>query len=263
LGRKDNEMAFRYVSRRAAAAAATAASAAVAASLVVACGGETIAVLGAIGAAGGDWLVDDNPATAALEPRANPNDPINPQAVNLQPLRPASDPFGFLYASEQKMDIPAISIAGCGSVVPNTTQATVADNRLVIPNCFSGKFASVNRVVSDDGQKALVIESFDPTLAQGIWVDIDNRSRRVKFVDDTSGCEIKDGKLTGNTVTVVQGLPDSSTGTPARITQFTIGTQTWTAGEYVGVSGLRLTGGPGKLELKRERDTDPPAVSCP
>lgn len=239
----------------------TALAAAGAAAVLMACGGETIAVLGIIGAAGGDFTLDGNPATAALEPvLSDPANPFSdPLKINIQVGNaPGGNPWENLYDSPFGVVVNSGSLGAgnCAGVA-----GTVDGDRMDLGTCFKGRFANVNRVVSDDGTKVLLFGAFSPTLSSGVWVDIRQRTRRIKFSSNTAGCEFNGSAPTGNAVSLVQVDADLAAGVYNSVQQFTVGGQTWSSGQYVGVSGLRLTGTPGTLELQRERDTA--GLACP
>ena len=143
-----------------------------------------------------------------------------------------------------------------------TVTGTVDGDRLDLGSCFQGRFAKVNKVVSNDGRQVLLFGTFFPSLSSGIWVDIDQPSRRVKFVNDGSGCEFVNGAATGRLATITLQSADLSNGVYDDVLGFQLGDQTWSAGDFAGISGLRLTGAPGTLQLQRVRDTDP-ATTCP
>jgi hypothetical protein len=225
--------------------------AAFAAAAVVACGGETLAVIGAIGAAGGDFPLDANGATPQLEDSPNPAG--GTYSLNINPV-----PFNDEYLFAESYDVRAGDSSALPGVVCNGVTGTMAGNRLDLGPCFRGRYTNANRLVSDDGKTVLLYRDFEPKLDRGIWVDIRKPSRRFKFKDDKNGCELKDGVLTGATVSLDQVDQD---GIYNSVTNFTVGAEVWATGAYVGASGLRLTGAPGKLELERRRDE--PATACP
>ena len=231
------------------------------ATALVACGGgigELVAVLGTIGGAGGDFLLDGDPATTKVETVLNANG--DPRAINISPVGGSSDDNFF--ASSY-----AVEVIGTGSLGGATqcagVQGTITGDRLDLgANCFRGRYTSANRVVSDDGKVVLWFTQFSPSLSTGIWVDISAPTRRVKFTNNNVGCEIVNGVPSGSKVSLTQVFNDPASGRFSSVSQFRIGTQLWTSGEYVGVSGLRLSGGQSTLELERRRDATP-ATGCP
>jgi hypothetical protein len=232
-----------------------------AAAAVTACGGDVIAVLGALGAAGGDFTLDADPATARLETRlSDPNDEFSdPLGINIQVDDGANGGLGENLFDESfpvVVNRGSLGGASCAGV-----RGTITGDRLDLGSCFRGRYENVNRVVSDDGRTVLRFDSFNPNLTIGIWVDIQNTSRRVKFTSNNEGCELRGSTPTGNAVTVEQIDSDPSTGAIDSMRNFRIGSRVWAQGEYVGASGLRLTGGPETLELERRRDD--PATACP
>lgn len=239
----------------------TALAAGGAAAVLMACGGETIAVIGIIGAAGGDFTLDGNASTPALEPvLSDPANPFSdPLKINVQVGNaPNGNPWENLYDTPFGVVVNSGSLGGASCA---GATGTVDGDRIDLGSCFKGRFTNVNRVVSDDGSKVLLFGSFSPTLSSGVWVDIRQRTRRIKFASNTAGCEFNGSTPTGNAVSLVQVDADLPNGIYNSVQQFTIGTQTWATGQYVGVSGLRLTGTPGTLELQRERDTA--GLTCP
>ncbi|HEY6133282.1 MAG TPA: hypothetical protein VIW70_04835 [Rubrivivax sp.] len=232
-----------------------------AAAAVAACGGDVIAVLGALGAAGGDFTLDANPATAQLETRlSDPGNPFSdPLGINIQVDDGANGGLGENLFDESfpvRVNSGSLGGANCAGVTGRIT-----GDRLDLGNCFRGRYENVNRVVSDDGTVVLRFDSFSPNLSIGIWVDIQQTSRRIKFISNSAGCELKSGTPTGNAVTVEQVDSDASTGAIDSMKNFRIGDRVWAQGEYVGASGLRLTGGQDTLELERRRDD--PETACP
>jgi len=232
-----------------------------AAGAMAACGGDVIAVLGALGAAGGNYPLDANSATAKLETR--PSDPNNPNsdplAITITIDGAAQGQLGQNLFDES---FPVTVVSGSlGGADCTNTKGTVTGDRLDLGSCFRGRYENVNRVVSDDGKVVLRFDQFNPNLSTGIWVDIQNTSRRIKFTSNSAGCELKGSAPTGNQVTVVQVDSNPNTGVYNSVQNFTIGSKVWATGEYVGASGLRLTGTPEMLELERRRD-DPP-TPCP
>ena len=214
------------------------------ATALVACGGgigELVAVLGTIGGAGGNFEVVGSPALV----------------VNIGPENNTDDNF---FASSY-----AVQVLGNGSLGGTTQCAgvhgTITGDRLDLgANCFRGRYTSANRVLSDDGKLVLWFDQFSPSLSTGIWVDINTPTRRIKFTSDLAGCEIVDGAPSGNKVSLLQNPNIVASLTTNSVSQFRIGTQVWANGEYVGISGLRLSGGPSTLELERRRDT---TTKCP
>jgi hypothetical protein len=232
-----------------------------AAATVAAYGSDAIAALGALGAAGGVYTFDAYPMTAKLETR--PSDPYKPNsdplAIRIRIDGSAPGPLG-QNLFDKSFPVTVVSGSLGGADCTNTKGAVTGD-RLDLGSCFRGRYENVNRVVSDDGKVVLRYDQFNPNLATGIWVDIQNTSRRIKFTSNSAGCELKGSAPTGNQVTVVQVDSNPNTGVYNSVQNFTIGSKVWAMGEYVGASGLRLTGTREMLELERRRD-DPP-TPCP
>lgn len=234
--------------------------AAVAAALV-ACGGGVIATLGAIGAAGGDFTVDVDPSTPGLQtaPSVPGNAFSDPLGINIQLDTKTNGSLWDNYFESSFGIVVNSGTLGTGACTAGL-KGTVDGLRMDLGACFKGTFTSVNRIVSDDGNTVLLFGAFNPSLANGIWVDIHDESHRIKFKSDSAGCEYRGGTLTANAVTLVQVAADLPNGVFNAVRQFTIGTTVWPTGEYVGVSGLRLTNSLGTLELERRRDD--PATPC-
>jgi hypothetical protein len=228
-----------------------------AAGAVAACGGDVIAVLGALGAAGGVYTFDADPTTAKLETRRSE---IADQVLFIS-IQIDGDNNGLGRNFFDESFPVTVTGGSLGGADCTNTKGRVNGDRLELGTCFQGRFENVNRVVSDDGKVVLRFDNFNPNLSTGIWVDIQNTSRRIKFTSDTTGCELNGSTPTGNQVTLVQVDSDSSTGVYNSVQTFTLGNKVWATGEYVGASGLRLTGTPETLELERRRD-DPP-TPCP
>lgn len=169
-----------------------------------------------------------------------------------------------LYGSSYSINV--IGVNGVRLQACRNATGRVEDTRVSIANCFSGRYENINRIVSDDGARALY-HVFDPNLTTGLWVDINDPSRAIKFSSTTQACE-----YTGSTkraATVVRRLADVSQAASGQL--FTLvtsgittlavsGGATW-SGEFVGISGLRLTSGATGIELQR-RNQSPPSP-CP
>lgn len=233
-------------------------------------GGEVVAVLGSLGAGGGDWLVDADPDSAGYQPRfscgvdqtgdGQPDELCN---ININP--------GSLYERDYEVQGGGNFSAGC----QNEPEGRVTDAvNVSVPGCFVGTLLSVNEAVSTDGRVRAYFD-FSPDMASGVWVDIHDENHRFVFNPDaegdgsghgfrSTGCELTGtsrqsvaltvqtsnfqdfalGQRDGPAValiprTTVQAL--TIQGTPAR--SF--------SGEFVGASGLRLVRSGETLELRR------------
>jgi hypothetical protein len=221
---------------------------AAAALALAACGGGALLVLGFIGSAGGDWIQDD-PAIAGFQPLRNCGDDGEQQCgINIQPA-PGAD---FLYATTFDLEYNTATLPGC----PERGNGRANGRRLVLNGCFSGEYVNVNQAVSDNGAVRMFFE-FEPVLAQGVWVELHQERRRFAFDDNSSGCELG----TPNVPVAVDIIPANLTDDSKPIvTETTIGSFTiagdaggaW-SGEFVGVSGMRLTRGAEVLELERRQ----------
>ena len=147
-----------------------------------------------------------------------------------------------------------------GGPACNGATGTISGMRLDLGDCFTGRFDNVNRVVADRGGRVLLFGSFQPSMNVGIWVDVDDETHRYKFEDDDTGCEIDASGPTGRSITLTQVDADLRNGVYNSVRDIRVGSRTWTTGEYLGVSGLRLSGGAPALALERRRDT---TTSCP
>jgi hypothetical protein len=225
--------------------------------LLAACGGgEVLAVLGFVGAGGGDFYVDGEVGVAGLQFDDTCSNPPN-CAINLQLDDPGAGAWTDNYYTAalalrytNSAGVPWCAASGSGRV---------DGERLELNSCFSGRYVTVNEAVSDDGSKRLFFE-FTPRLSEGVWVEIQDRRRRFKFGDydandAAAGCELTSPAKTPATAVVSRaqffnGEPFEST-----VTSFSIDGGGAYSGRFIGVSGLRLTRGSDMLELQRERDT--------
>ena len=220
-----------------------------AAALAACGGGEVLAIVSFLGSAGGDWVVDD-PVAAGFQQRLDCGAAGDEGCfVNIQISGVRS-----LYATDFAVSYTG-NLPGCPSVA--RTDGTVRAQRISLPGCFSGRYASINEAVSDDGSIRAYFDSEVPDLSTGVWVEIQRGERRFKFtasplVRDTSdiaGCE-----LTTPTPTPAAGAiaaADRAAGQlQTEITAFTVGGVTW-SGRFEGISGMKLTRGGEVLELQR------------
>jgi hypothetical protein len=224
-----------------------------AAASLVSCGGETLALLGFIGAAGGDWLQDDQPdelpGQVGLQLRSTCGAGGNQDcAINIQPVGSQS-----LYAVDFDLTFTS-NLPGC--VASGTGRAS--GRRLTLTNCFSGEYLTINQALSDS-RAVRMFFNFTPSLAQGVWTEINSGMRRFAFADNSTGCQLGNPS-TPVAVTISSANISNATGPfETTITSFTVqGSAPW-EGRFVGISGMRLTRGVEVLELER-RDT---AGACP
>ncbi len=228
------------------------------AALLTSCGGELLAVVGFIGSAGGDWLQDDQPneqgATVGLQLRSNcrPSGGSPDCRINIQPAGGAaqsmfSTDFDVTYTS---------NLPNC----PDNGTGRASGKRLVLNGCFTGEYVTINQAVSDSGTVRMFF-NFTPSLAQGVWVEIQDGQRRFGFNDEVSGCEM----TTAPTRPVQIALSRSRVADPTGPFETTIASFTvqgevgaW-QGRFVGVSGMRLTRGAEVLELERRTGVE----TCP
>ena len=223
--------------------------------VLAACGGETVAVLGFIGAAGGSWLQDDKPGEGAgevgLQLRETCGDGTETCFVNIQPASGVQSLYATDFDVTFTSNLPGCAASGTGRV---------SGPRLTLTGCFSGAYVNINQALSDDRATRMFF-NFTPNLALGVWVEIHSGQRRFAFISNGQGCEL--ASPTTRQVTVV--LSPADIRNPAgpfetTISSFTIaGDGAAWQGRFDGVSGMRLTRGNEVLELERRPGTD----TCP
>jgi len=213
-----------------------------------ACGGDAaVAILGTLGAGGGQWFVDADPSAAGYQ-RAD----CGGTACTLTFLN------GNLYQRNY-----AEAIAGNTSRCAGTHAGSVSDAvNVSVPQCFVGRFLNVNEALSTDGLDHLYFD-FDPRLNTGVWVDIQDDTHRFVFngsADIDTGCEFTGSSKKSLDVTISRTnfLAISLGGAPGPVTMTTVQALTIAGaparifvGEFVGASGLRLTRSGEKIELQR------------
>lgn len=225
-----------------------------AASTLVSCGGETLALLGFIGAAGGDWLQDDQPGELpgqeGLQLRStcgaggNEDCAINIQPVGVQSLYDTA--FDLTYTS----NLPNCLPSGSGRA---------SDRELLLTGCFTGAYVTINQALSNDGAVRMFF-NFTPDLPGGVWTEIQSGQRRFAFSDNATGCEL--GTAPAPVAVTIDSADITNPTGPfeTTISSFVVqgGGAAW-QGRFVGISGMRLTRGAEVMELQR-RDS---ALSCP
>ena len=235
------------------------ATAVAAAALQTSCGGGVgeALVLSFLGTGGGQFVLEPRPVPAGYEIRA---DSMTLSLTNDGGGTTQPD----LYASGYNINVlgsPTGRLLACRNAT-----GRVEGSKVTIAGCFSGSYENINRIVSDDSTRALY-HVFDPNLTTGLWVDINDPSRAIKFSSVTQACEYTGG--TKRAATVVRrdaSLTQAQAGQPFTLVTSGIaamavsGSSTWT-GEFVGISGLRLTSGNSRVELQR-RNQAPPSP-CP
>jgi len=242
-------------------------TAAVAASLLLslgsltACGGGELAILGYIGAAGGSYVIDATPATAAVDEQLCG---ASDSSLSIVP-DPSVDFFNY-YASSYA--ITANGNLGSGNC--SNRAGTVNGAAVSIPGCFTGSFRNVNELLSSDGQTLLRYSGFNfnsTRLTEGVWTDLARENYRIKLSGQTvgstsgtaTGCALNGSASEAVSVTFTTADNNSpSTGRLASVDTVTIGGLSWSA-EMVGVSGLRLTRGGTVMQLARRTGSD----TCP
>ncbi len=217
---------------------------------LVACGGGALLLLGFIGSAGGDWLQDDQPdeqpgqvglqLRSTCGPGGNEDCRINIQPVGGQDLfKPA---FDLTFTS---------NLPGC--VASGTGRAD--GQRLELTGCFSGAYVNINQAVSDS-RAVRMFFNFTPSLAQGIWFELQQGQRRFAFTDNSTGCELGTPNVPLAVALVPADIRNPAGPFETTISSFAIqgGGGAWT-GRFVGVSSMRLTRGSEVLELERRQGT--------
>lgn len=222
---------------------------------LAACGGETVAVLGFIGSAGGSWFQDAKPAEGAgevgLQLRSSCGAGADDCFINIQPAAGNQSLYAAAFDVTFTSNLPGCATSGTG-------RASAA--RLTLTGCFSGDYVNINQALSDDRATRMFF-NFTPNLAQGVWSEIQSGQRRFAFISNGQGCEL--ASPTARQVTVV--LSPADIRNPAgpfetTISSFTIaGDGAAWQGRFVGVSGMRLVRGNEVLELERRAGS----ASCP
>lgn len=222
--------------------------------LLASCGGETLALLGFLGAAGGDWIQDDQPDEAVgnvgLQIRSTCGAFGNEQcSINIQPVGTQN-----LYTTDFDLTFTA-NLPGC--VASGTGRAT--GRRLVLTSCFTGEYVTINQSLSDDRTTRMFF-NFTPSLAQGVWTEIQSGQRRFAFSDNSTGCQL--GNPATPVAVVITSADITAVGGPyeTTISSFTVqGAGAAWAGRFSGISAMRLTRGAEVLDLERRDSAD----TCP
>lgn len=209
-------------------------------------GGAVLAVLGSLGAGGGDWFVDAAPDTAGYQPRRDCGGQVC--TININP--------GELYKRDY-------SVTGSGTMsgCANLPQGTVSDAvNVSIPGCFTGRLLSVNEAVSNDGRIRAYFDFF-PDMSAGVWVDIHDENHRLVFTGNSAGCELSSGTRRPLTLAIeLSNYRDVAEQDPppvlvprTRVSRLTIqgSPAREFTGEFVGASGLRLARSGETIELQR------------
>lgn len=233
--------------------------------LLLSCGGgEVLSILGYIPAAGGQYSINDNAAGGFTERRCFSTALGSDDRCGLS-LAPTQNTAGnadteALYASRYSVTASG-QLRDDDSACANLT-GTVDGPLLSLGSCFTGRFENPNKVVATDGSGITLVVDFFPRMADGVWVDIHDRTRRFKFDNNASGCELSaagerqvDLNITASDVTNSNGFGVIAETVMAAFTvQRVGGPETW-SGRFVGASGLRLTRNGQTLEIERRRDT--------
>lgn len=229
------------------------ASATALATALVACGGgEILAIVSFVGSAGGDWQVDD-PALAGFQSRSDCGVPANQDcAVNIQISGVRS-----LYGTDFNVTYTG-NLPGCpsGSGADPAKAGTVSGQRITLPDCFTGRYVTINEALSDDGSIRAFFDSEVPNLTEGVWVEIQDEQRRFKFTSDpfvrdttdVAGCELTSPATTPASLTVAAA--DIGAGRLQTELTLTVAGEVW-SGSFEGISGMKLTRGTEVLALQR------------
>ena len=196
------------------------------------CGGETVALLGFIGSAGGDWLQDDK----HLRPERQRQLPHQHPARRRQP-EPLLDRF--------RPDLHEQPARLSGQRHRTRERTASCAHRLLHRRVRHDQPGGVRRWRDTDG----------------IWTEIQSGTRRFGFNNDTDGCELTSPTPTRVSLVVSRSDVQQPNGPfETTIPTFTIqgGGAPW-QGRFVGISGLRLTRGTEVLELERRSGT----ANCP
>ena len=217
---------------------------------LAACGGDAaVAILGTLGAGGGDWLVDANPTLAGYQPRTDcGSSGTDLCRININP--------GTLYERNY-------AVTGGGnfnSTCAGSPAGTVSNSVDVsVPGCFVGRMLSVNEALSTDGSVRAYFD-FSPDMATGVWVDIHDDGHRFVFTNNSSGCEFAGASQRPLSLVIqASNFRDFADGiAPTLVSETAVqtltiqGTTTRSfSGEFVGASGLRLTRSGETIELQR------------
>jgi len=225
------------------------AAAAVAGAVLAACGGgsEVLAVISFLGSAGGDWRFGSiGSGSFVADDDCNGACSVNIAVGGSRSL--FGDGFSVIYSG---------TLPGCPDSGAPRSDGQVTGERIVLPNCFSGRYRTINRAVSDDGKRVAWFDSEAPNLTDGVWVEIQDGQRRFKFdnnpfIQDTtaiSGCELTSPTTSSLAMSVTTASIDEGR-FETTIDALSVRGEVW-SGEFVGVSGMRLRRGSQEMELER------------
>jgi hypothetical protein len=217
--------------------------------VLAACGGsEVLAVISFLGSAGGDWRFGSIDSGAFVADGSCGGEcRINIAAKTTQDL--FSDRFEVRYSG---------NLPGCPDSSDPGEDGQVTGERIVLPGCFSGRYESINRVISDDGRRHAFFDRGSLDLTTGVWVEIQDGRRRFKFENDAderdttaiSGCELTIPAKTSVAMSVTTASIDDDR-VATTIDSLSVGGEVW-SGEFVGISGMRLRRGSQTMELQRK-----------
>jgi len=137
-------------------------------------------------------------------------------------------------------------------------------------SCLSGNFVDEMTIVLATGGAGTRFRNqlgLQPQFEQGVWVNIDRTTQRLRFRNDAatangvttqSGCEF-DGSTLSGSVVVAFRQANPTLGQLLAIDSITItrsgGTETWTNGSLYGVSGLAIHAGGSTVSLERHNES--------
>jgi hypothetical protein len=232
--------------------------------VLASCGGDIVAAVAFIGSAGGSWQEDENATQAGLQQRFACDWDVNGRGIagtdgcfiNIQPADPPRHLFEAAFDVTYTGNLP-----GCPAA--STTGGRIDGERISLPNCFSGRYVSINESVQDGGARRMFFD-FTPSLTEGVWVEIEDGDRRFKFANDSSGCEFTAANQPTVTVALIESDVSQVNGPfKSSIGSFLIAGDAGGAwsGDFDGVSGMVLRRG--NQELKLERRNATPTTPCP
>lgn len=205
----------------------------------------------------------------------------------------ASDPnatFSFSFQGGQNNLFGGSNASYPATLTSHSTACGAADTPLDLTATFSGRDFSLSRqgaasscltgtfvdditlVIATGGAGTRFRNqlALQPLFEQGVWADIDQSTRKLRFrsdlaasggVNTQTGCEFTDGVPTG-AVTVRYRNGNAATGTLMSIDSIAIvraaGTETWTNGGMFGASGIKITG-PDGATISLQRLNESPA----
>jgi hypothetical protein len=230
---------------------------------LAACGGGVVLLLGFIGSAGGDWLQDDQPAQDGLQLRSNCGPAGNDACrINIQPVNGQN-----LFAENFDLSFTS-NLPGC----VDSGDGRAEGKRMTLNGCFTGAYVNINQTVSDSGAVRMFfdVDENDLQMPQGVWVELQQGSRRFVFRNDgqelvvdnvryvnSTGCELGTPNVPLSLGLRMSNIRNPSGPFETTVSSFVIqGAGGAWQGQFVGVSGLRLTRAGEVLELERRQGSE-------